>query len=145
MDGESTGGGAVAEEKPTTQGFGARMSALYANLLKKKDKGVPVPVDEEAPKVIYIEVVQHVRKQGILLKYYIILQEKDPKEKEGDGKDPEKKGDDIVYAELDLARSADESQRPDRSDDKTEYAEIVGVVSKDDSAPKKTPEGSPKK
>jgi len=49
-----------------------------------------------------------------------------------------------VYAELDLARGAAE-QRPEvvvRSDDKTEYAEIVGVV-KDES--KKTPEASPKK
>ncbi|XP_021947045.1 fasciclin-3 isoform X2 [Folsomia candida] len=124
MDGDSTGVAATAEEKPATQGFGARLSALYENLVKKKDKGAAVPVDEEAPK------------------------EKDSKEKDGEGggdsKDPEKKGDDIVYAELDLARSAAESQRPEVRDDKTEYAEIVGVVSKDDSA-KKTPEASPKK
>lgn len=144
MDEGSTGGGAAAgEEKPPAQGFASRLSALYENLLKKKDK-TAVPVDEEAPKVNFRLLFTCWK-----INENVKLQDKDSKEKEGDGegKEPEKKGDDIVYAELDLARSATESQRPEvvRSDDKTEYAEIVGVVGKGDSSPKKSPEGSPKK
>ena len=53
-----------------------------------------------------------------------------------------------MYAELDLARSTGDT-RPEvvvKSDDKTEYAEIVGVVQKGDKkSPKNSPEGSPKK
>lgn len=98
--------------------------------------------------------------------YIIIFQEKQEKEKEsvpaGENAPTEgtegKKPDDIVYAELDL--TLDKSKPPTvvvRSDDKTEYAEIVGVVPQgdaggDSAAPKdKSPAGgspaggSPKK
>ena len=50
MDGESAGGGAVAEEKPASRRLSSRLSAIYENLVpKKKDK--TAPVDEEASKV----------------------------------------------------------------------------------------------
>ncbi|CAG7834433.1 unnamed protein product [Allacma fusca] len=113
-DADSNKGG--GEEKPT---FSSRLSALYENLLaKKKDK--TAPIDEEANK---------------------------DKEKDTQVVNDEKKPDDIVYAELDLAREGIEGRVQPvvvrGSDDKTEYAEIVGVVPpaqvKDD---KKSPSGS---
>jgi len=64
----------------------------------------------------------------------------------------EKKPDDIVYAELDLARNEGAEQKPEvvvrGVDDKTEYAEIVGVAPQvktvDETSEKKSPKGSPK-
>lgn len=48
MDGDSTGGGAE-ENKPATRTISSRLSAIYENLLAKKNKDkTAVPVDEEA-------------------------------------------------------------------------------------------------
>jgi hypothetical protein len=92
---------------------------------------------------------------------FIFPQDKETKEKgtaeggesaaAGDEK-LEKKQDDIVYAELDLARSGagGAEQKPEVRgvDDKTEYAEIVGVAPQakieTEISPKKSPQGSPK-
>ena len=70
---------------------------------------------------------------------YLQDKEKDGKE---DGAPEEKKGDDIVYAELDLAQTGGDGKRSVRpAEDKTEYAEIVGVApqSDGDKSPRKSP------
>lgn len=69
MDGGSTGGAAGGDEKPPTQGFASRLTSLYENLVKKKDKGAPVPVDEEAPKV-RSKVLLCLCSQQLLFKFF---------------------------------------------------------------------------
>ena len=79
-------------------------------------------------------------------------QEKENKEG-GDANTQEKKPDDIVYAELDLVNEGTGGKPVIRgTDDKTEYAEIIGVVGqtgadqpKKDKSPTGSNKTSPKK
>ncbi|CAL8091566.1 unnamed protein product [Orchesella dallaii] len=144
MDGGSTGAGAVEDQQQQQQQkpglkLTSRLSALYDNLLnKKKDK--PAPVDEESATA----TKEPTQESSSPTKPVLPAGEASSEPPTSD-----KKPEDIVYAELDLARSGGgNGPNPEivvrGSDDKTEYAEIVGVVAAGQIDEKKSPSASNK-